>query len=81
MATQGSRRAETAVPERGELVYDPAKRKVGEYQDMAGPYAMLRPVSGGCEWEADPAQIRAATLSERLSAGVKAANARTERGL
>lgn len=80
MATQG-RRAETAVPESGELIYDPATRTVGEYQGTAGPYAMLRPVGGGREWEADLAQIRPATREERLSAGVKAANLRTARGL
>jgi hypothetical protein len=80
MATQG-RTAETAVPERGELVYDPATRKVGEYQDKAGPYVMLRPVGGGREWEADPEQIRPATPAERLSAGVKAANLRAEQRL
>jgi hypothetical protein len=63
--------------ERGTLVYDPATRKVGEYQDRSGPYAMLRPVGGGREWQADPAALRAATPRERLSAGVRAANERT----
>jgi hypothetical protein len=62
-------------------VYDPATRKVGEFQDMAGPYAMLRPVGGGREWEADPALIRSATPAERLSASVKAVNTRAEREL
>ena len=80
MATQG-RTAETAVPERGELVYDLVSRKVGEYQGKAGPYAMLRPVGGGREWEADPEQIRPATPEERLSAGVTAANVRAVQGL
>ncbi|MFF2851666.1 hypothetical protein ACFVT5_35840 [Streptomyces sp. NPDC058001] len=69
------------VPERGALVYDQAMRKVGEFQDRAGPYVMLRPVGGGKEWEADPARIRLATLTERLSASVKAANQRAERGV
>lgn len=73
--------ANTAALERGALVYDPVRRKVGEYQDRAGPYAMLRPVGGGREWEAGPEQIRPATQAERLSAGVSAANARTARGL
>ncbi|MCX4882926.1 hypothetical protein [Streptomyces sp. NBC_00847] len=73
--------AETAGLERGAIVYDPVARKVGELQDKAGPYVMLRPVGGGREWEADPEQIRPATDSERLSAGVKAANVRAERGL
>ncbi|MGW7404451.1 hypothetical protein ACWGI9_12100 [Streptomyces sp. NPDC054833] len=56
-------------------------RKVGEYRGKAGPYAMLRPVGGGREWEADPEQIRPAAPAERLSAGVKAANVRAERGM
>lgn len=41
---------------------------------------MLRPVGGGREWQADPALIRPATAEERLSAGVKAANARSVNG-
>jgi hypothetical protein len=72
---------ETAALEGGALMYDPATRKVGEYQDKAGPYVMLRPVGGGREWEADPARIRLASPEERLSAGVKAANARAGREL
>ncbi|MEU0246041.1 hypothetical protein ABZ192_17180 [Streptomyces sp. NPDC006235] len=67
--------------EPGTLVYDPATRKVGEYQDRTGPYVMLRPVGGGREWQADPARIRVATLEERLSAGVRAANHRSREGL
>ena len=68
---------QTAAPERGALVYDPETRKVGEYQGKAGPYAMLRPVGGGREWEADPTLIREPTQEERLSAGVNAANSRS----
>ncbi|MGW3494300.1 hypothetical protein [Streptomyces sp. NPDC001020] len=62
------------VVEPGTLVYDPQTGEVGEYRDKAGPYAILRPVGGGREWEADPLLIRPATQEERLSAGVKAAN-------
>ncbi|MEU3730407.1 hypothetical protein AB0E81_13475 [Streptomyces sp. NPDC033538] len=61
----------------GTLIYDPRTRKVGEYRGTAGPCAMLRPVGGGREWQADPALIRAATAEERLSAGVWAANNRS----
>ncbi|MFE0137174.1 hypothetical protein ACFWY6_37295 [Streptomyces sp. NPDC059037] len=57
------------------------KGKVGEYQGKGGPYAMLRPVGGGREWQADPAQIRPATSAERLKAGVEAANVRAVQGL
>ncbi|MFF0158604.1 hypothetical protein ACFYRY_13865 [Streptomyces sp. NPDC005263] len=72
------------MPERlepGTLVYDPQAGKVGEYQDRVGPYAMLRPVGGGREWQADPSRIRTATQDERLSAGVKALNDRFREGL
>lgn len=62
--------------EPGALLYDPATDKVGEYQDRSGPYAMLRPVGGGREWQADPAELRPATERERLRAGVRAANER-----
>jgi len=72
--------AETA-PERGALVYDPGTQRVGEYRDTTGPYAMLRPVGGGREWQADPERIRPATADERLAAALKAANKRSERML
>ncbi|MFJ9634119.1 hypothetical protein ACIQPR_06310 [Streptomyces sp. NPDC091280] len=62
--------------EPGTLLYDPSTDKVGEYQDKSGPYALLRPVGGGREWQADPAALRPATDQERLTAGVRAANSR-----
>jgi hypothetical protein len=67
--------------ETGTLLYDPQARRVGEYRDKAGPYAMLRPVGGSREWQADPGAIRPATPEERLSAGVRAANQRSEQAL
>jgi hypothetical protein len=66
--------------EQGTLVYDPQKDKVGEYRGKAGPYAMLRPLGGGREWEADPESVRPATPEERLSASVRAANSRSGNG-
>ena len=73
------RQTEELPLERGVLVYDPKTRRVGEYQTEEGPYALLRPVGGSREWEADPERIRPATQAERLSAGVKAANSRAGR--
>ncbi|MFF0740770.1 hypothetical protein ACFYVL_10245 [Streptomyces sp. NPDC004111] len=61
----------------GTLVYDRVADKVAEYRGKAGPYAMLRPVGGGREWQAEPGWLREATLSERLSAGIRAANDRS----
>ena len=66
--------------EPGTLLYDPATDTVGEYQDKAGPYALLRPVGGGREWQADPGSLRPATDAERLRAGVRAANDRARTG-
>lgn len=63
----------------GQLVYDPRTRRVGEYRAKVGPYAMLRPVGGGREWEADPEVLRPATQAERIGAQVKAANRRAKR--
>jgi len=66
--------------EQGTLVYDASTNKVGEYRGKAGPYAMLRPVGGGREWEANPGSVRPATPEERLIASVKAANSRSGEG-
>ncbi|MFJ9827033.1 hypothetical protein ACIRSU_22080 [Streptomyces sp. NPDC101160] len=63
-------------PERGDFLYDPVSRKVGEYRGQAGPYAMLRPIGGGREWQADPGRVRPATRDERITAGVRAVNER-----
>ncbi|MEV0470577.1 hypothetical protein [Streptomyces prunicolor] len=63
--------------EQGTLVYDISTNKVGEYRGKAGPYAMLRPLGGGREWEAPPEAVRPATPQERLIASVKAANSRS----
>ncbi|MFF9047165.1 hypothetical protein [Streptomyces parvulus] len=69
-------RTEPAAFDPGAVLYDPAAAKVGEYQGLAGPRALLRPLGGGREWEAEPAGLRPATDRERLDAGVRAANAR-----
>ncbi|MGW2018244.1 hypothetical protein [Streptomyces sp. NPDC001927] len=61
----------------GAFMYDKVACVVGEFRGSMGPYAMLRPIGGGREWQADPALLRPATPEERLSAGVRAVNART----
>ncbi|WP_282694713.1 hypothetical protein [Streptomyces sp. CC208A] len=65
-----------AEPGRGDYLYDTVARMVGEYRGKDGPYAMLRPVGGGREWQADPAWVRPATRDERITAGVRAVNER-----
>jgi hypothetical protein len=62
------------APEVGSVLYDGESGKVGEYRAKAGPYLLLRPLGGGREWEADPADVRPATPAEQLSAKVRAAN-------
>ncbi|MFE5036439.1 hypothetical protein [Streptomyces sp. NPDC056683] len=63
--------------ETGTVVYDPRTDKVGEYRGTAGPYALLRPLGGGREWEARVGSVRPATAEERLSAEVRAVNRRS----
>ncbi|MET8981301.1 hypothetical protein ABZX85_37470 [Streptomyces sp. NPDC004539] len=65
--------------EPGTLLYDPTTDKVGEFQARDGKYAMLRPVGGGIEWPADPDTLRPPTDTERIGAGVKAANEQAAR--
>ncbi|WP_251682036.1 MULTISPECIES: hypothetical protein [unclassified Streptomyces] len=64
---------------RGAVVYDAASGRAGEYVGQDGAHAVLRPVGGGGAWRTDPDRVRAATLAERLSAGVQAANRRARR--
>jgi hypothetical protein len=63
----------------GAVVYDAGTRRIGEYRGMGGPYAMLRPLGGGREWEAEPARIRPATPAERLTADGKTTGTPTGR--
>lgn len=42
----------------GSLVRDRASDRLGVYMGMGGPYAMLRPVGGGQEWEARPGDLQ-----------------------
>ena len=48
-------------PNVGSLVRDTAKDRVGVYMGKMGPFAMLRPVGGGKEWEVRPEDVRSAT--------------------
>ncbi|WP_240958321.1 hypothetical protein [Streptomyces barkulensis] len=65
--------------ENGMAVYlvDTARNKIGELMGRDGSRYLLRPVGGGREWACDPGDARAATLAEKLSAGVRAANQRS----
>ncbi|MER6329261.1 hypothetical protein ABT298_07965 [Streptomyces sp. NPDC001034] len=52
----------------GALVIDTASDRLGYVMGREGPYVQLRPVTGGREWDADPARVRPATEDERLTA-------------
>ncbi|GGV93677.1 hypothetical protein GCM10015535_57140 [Streptomyces gelaticus] len=67
------------VPATGTLLVDTGRRdQVGEFRGTAGPYWSLRPVCGGTEWEAEPANVRAPSPMERLRAETARCNARSE---
>jgi hypothetical protein len=53
---------------KGALVHDPERDELGYVMGHEGPYVQLRPVTGGREWDADPALVRLATDEERLTA-------------
>ncbi len=42
-----------------------------------GPHLQLRPLGGGCEWDADPDRVQLLTHAELLSARVAEVNARS----
>ncbi|MFG2601369.1 hypothetical protein [Streptomyces sp. NPDC048462] len=66
------------VPPAGTLLADSSRDdRVGEFRGVSGPYWSLRPVGGGPEWEADPANVRLATRNERLRARTAYENARS----
>ncbi|MFF4079418.1 hypothetical protein ACFYZN_08430 [Streptomyces sp. NPDC001777] len=66
------------VPLIGTLLVDTGHRnRVGEFRGVSGPYWSLRPVCGGTEWEAEPANVRAPEPMERLRAEIARCNARS----
>lgn len=52
----------------GTLVVDTESNKLGYVMGHVGPAVQLRPVTGGREWDADPARVRRATEEERQQA-------------
>ncbi|MDT0347022.1 hypothetical protein [Streptomyces litchfieldiae] len=46
------------MPTVGALVRDAQRGRVGVYMGTAGPFAMLRPVGGGKEWQAEPGDLQ-----------------------
>lgn len=69
------------LPEVGDLVHDAATGRVGFYMDSVAGRFLIRPVHGGCEWEAEPGDVRLATPMRELRARAAEINARSRRGL
>lgn len=66
------------------LVVDTVRNQLGYVMGHEGPYLQLRPVTGGREWDAQPAHVRDATESERLQAmreRTRALNAASSNGV
>ncbi|GGU08068.1 MULTISPECIES: hypothetical protein [Streptomyces] len=61
----------------GSYVVEIRTGRVGTVMGHEGPYLQLRPLGGGREWDCEPEGVRAATVSERLSAATAHANARS----
>ncbi|AZQ70269.1 hypothetical protein EKH77_02715 [Streptomyces luteoverticillatus] len=53
---------------------DTRDQRVGVVMDRCGPCYQLRPLGGGKEWEAAPADIEPAPASVQLSARLAEAN-------
>ncbi|MBK3566780.1 hypothetical protein JHN47_23945 [Streptomyces sp. MBT62] len=64
------------TPEAGDLAFDEGTGRVGRVMGHEGPYWQLRPTGGGREWDAS-GPLRPPTDTERLSAGLAMANARS----
>lgn len=72
---------EHGKPDIGDLAKDTARDKVGVLMDkIAGRY-LMRPMSGGREWEVKPEDIDYPTASDRVRAENGARNRMTRLGL
>ncbi|MFJ3143430.1 hypothetical protein ACIPJM_13400 [Streptomyces halstedii] len=69
------------VPATGAAVFDERSGRVGLVTGHHDTYVRLRPLGGGREWHADPAQVRPADRDELLSAQLAEVNTRSRRAL
>ncbi|WP_031184587.1 hypothetical protein [Streptomyces sp. NRRL F-5635] len=67
----------TTTPAVGVCAVDTRSGRVGIVMGYEGPYVQLRPYGGGREWDAEPGDVRHATVSERLGAATAYINARS----
>ncbi|MGW4505049.1 hypothetical protein ACWENO_10410 [Streptomyces sp. NPDC004436] len=66
-------------PAIGDTVRDTRHHRIGVVTDRLGPYLQLRPLTGGREWDADPAHVEPAAPPEVLRARLAEINARSRK--
>ncbi|MCS0639361.1 hypothetical protein NX801_27730 [Streptomyces sp. LP05-1] len=72
-----SEQASSPLPALGTLLVDVVRERVGEFRgEWCGQWA-LRPLGGGTEWTADPAEVQVASPEQRIRAKTAYANARS----
>ncbi|MEO3978497.1 hypothetical protein [Streptomyces sp. CAU 1734] len=59
----------------GAVAYDTGVQRVGVVMDAYESTYWLRPLHGGCEWEAPKEDVRPATVTDQLSAELAEVNA------
>ncbi|GAA2238756.1 hypothetical protein GCM10010232_26920 [Streptomyces amakusaensis] len=64
----------------GTLAYDIRIERVGVVMEECGRHYALRPPCGGREWEAPAADLRPATVAERISSELAERNANSRKG-
>ncbi|MFE0175184.1 hypothetical protein ACFWZ2_22970 [Streptomyces sp. NPDC059002] len=68
------------APAIGDTVRDTVRGRVGVVMDHLGTYLQLRPVHGGCEWDARPEYVQPIAQADLLGERVAQANARSNPG-
>ncbi|MFD8949010.1 hypothetical protein ACFV0B_09175 [Streptomyces xanthophaeus] len=68
------------VPYIGDVVKVESTGKLGRLMGRDWGMCQVRPVEGGIEWDVEPGDVVRPTDEERVSAGVRQANAISSRG-
>lgn len=69
-----------SIPAEGQTVKDKATGRVGRVMGHVGGRVQLRPLNGGKEWDAMPANLSPAMQSDALSGRVAEENTRSRQG-
>ncbi|MFF0446211.1 hypothetical protein ACFYT4_07320 [Streptomyces sp. NPDC004609] len=77
--TDGSEAAQQEEPQLtvGTLVFDTRKKVLGVVMDTEWDRLYLRPPTGGIEWDASRADLRPATVTDRLRPALAERNERS----